>query len=81
MFGKCINEIRKLKETQAFLKAEMNSEYTVGQYNGIEYALSVLEQRKPEYAVIIKEPEVKEVQKEIGRTVASGKRRVGHDPS
>ena len=78
MFGKGINEIRKLKEMQEFLKAEMNSEYTVGQYNGIEYALSVLEQRKPEYAVIIKEPEVKEVQKEIGRTVASGIKRRGN---
>lgn len=78
MFGKCINEIKKLKETQAFLKAEMNSEYTVGQYNGIEYALSVLEQREPEYAVIVREPEVKEVQKEIGRTVASGIKRRGN---
>lgn len=78
MFGKCINEIKKLKETQAFLKADLNNEYTVGQYNGIEYALSVLEQREPEYAVIIKEPEVKEVQKEIGRTVASGIKRRGN---
>ena len=78
MFGKIEEKTRKLKETQEFLKAEMNSEYTVGQYNGIEYALSVLEQRKPEYAVIVREPEVKEVQKEIGRTVASGKRRRGN---
>ena len=78
MFGKIEEKTRKLKETQEFLKAEMNSEYTVGQYNGIEYALSVLEQRKPEYAVIVREPEVKEVQKEIGRTVASGIKRRGN---
>lgn len=81
MYNKIKKQIEQLKQMKVFLIQNMDSEYAVGQYNGIEYALSVLEQRDPEYAVISKEPEVREVQKEIRRTVASGKRRVGHDPS
>ena len=81
MYNKNKKQIEQLKQMKVFLSHNMDSEYAVGQYNGIEYALSVLEQREPEYVTTIKEPEVKEVQKEIGRTVASGKRRIKNDPS
>lgn len=48
-------------------------DYNIGMYNGMEYALSVLENRKPEYFVLVGENEEKQEEKK--RTLITGIRR------
>lgn len=66
-----INTIQSAKE---MISSSCNDEYNVGMYNGMEYALSVLEGRKPEYFVLTNEEEKTE-QETKQRTVVTGVKR------
>jgi hypothetical protein len=66
--------IRMLKEMQ---EQNVTDDYSCGLHNGLELALAVVEDRKPEFQTYETEPvniETKEEQ-ETGRTIASGIRR------
>lgn len=69
------NTIRMLKEMQ---EQNIVDDYTCGLHNGIEICLAAIEEREPEFMTVTKEPEVikMEEEKRIGRTVASGVRRI-----
>lgn len=64
-------EVERLKINQ---EQNINDEYTLGVYNGLELALSVLENRKPEFKTIENETKIIEGNKErnSGRTIANG---------
>ena len=64
-------EIERLKTNQ---EQNINDDYTLGIYNGLELALSVLENRKPEFKIIENEVKVIEGNEErnSGRTIANG---------
>lgn len=53
------------------------TDYDVGMYNGIEYILSRIKGREPEYIAEVKEPEVIQKQETKTRTIASGIRKKG----
>lgn len=73
-------QVREVRDLQGRTLTEEPDDYMVGLYDGLELALSILEERKPEYKTVVREPKViereenKEEQK-LGRTVASGIRR------
>lgn len=70
MFSKT-NEIKRLKKNQ---EQNIKDDYSLGIYNGLELALSVLEKREPEFKTIENETKII-VGKEIrnsGRTIANG---------
>lgn len=67
-------EVRGIRELQKQSMEIEKDDYMVGLYNGIEIALAIMENREPELEACVREPEVVEQEKEIGRTVASGKR-------
>lgn len=71
MFKTKKTEIERLKTNQ---EQNINDDYTLGIYNGLELALSVLENRKPEFKIIENETKVIEGNKErnSGRTIANG---------
>lgn len=64
-------EIERLKTNQ---EQNINDDYTLGICNGLELALSVLENRKPEFKIIENETKVVNGNEERnnGRTIASG---------
>lgn len=64
-------EIERLKTNQ---EQNINDDYTLGICNGLELALSVLENRKPEFKIIESETKVVNGNEERnnGRTIASG---------
>lgn len=64
-------EIERLKTNQ---EQNINDDYTLGIYNGLELALSVLENRKPEFKIIENETKVVNGNEERnnGRTIANG---------
>lgn len=65
-----INNLYAAKE----MLINCQDDYNTGMYNGIEYALSVLENRKPEYLVLVGEREAEQKEKKT-RTVITGIRR------
>lgn len=68
-----IEQIKKHKDIQL---QNLNDDYMVGCYNGLELALSILEEREPMFVCVTKEPQVIEGQEEeTKRTIASGIRR------
>lgn len=74
MFGNYKKEIVKMMQT-AKLDAERTKDiYKIGFYNGLEYALSCVEDREPNYMIM--ETEVEEMEdkqeQEKKRTVYSG---------
>ena len=71
MFKTKKTEIERLKTNQ---EQNINDDYTLGIYNGLELALSVLENRKPEFKIIENEVKVIEGNEERnnGRTIANG---------
>lgn len=64
-------EIERLKTNQ---EQNINDDYTLGIYNGLELALSVLENRKPEFKIIENETKIIKGNEERnnGRTIANG---------
>lgn len=67
-------EVRGIRELQKQSIEKEKDDYMIGLYNGIEIALAIIENREPEFEACVREPEVVEQEKEIGRTIASGKR-------
>ena len=71
--------VRMLKKIQ---EQNVNDEYSCGLLNGIELALAVLEERKPEFKEIEKEVQIIDrtnEKKQTGRTLFSGERRVSKE--
>lgn len=67
--GEVINNLYAAKN----MLVNCQDDYNIGMYNGMEYALSVLENRKPEYFVLVGEKEEKQEEKK--RTLITGIRR------
>lgn len=67
-------EVKNIRDLQRQGLEKSTDDYMVGLYNGLEMATAILEGREPEFLACVKEPEVVEQEKEIGRTIASGKR-------
>lgn len=68
--------VRMLKKMQ---EQNVSDDYSCGLLNGIELALAVLEERKPEFKEIEKEVQVIDrtnEKQQTGRTLFSGERRV-----
>lgn len=73
MFGKLEQKRTEIKRLRDLQSDSITDEYMAGLYNGLELALSALEDREPELVSFTGEPEVIEKEEEqIGRTVASG---------
>lgn len=70
MFRKT-NEIKRLKKNQ---EQNIKDDYSLGIYNGLELALSVLEKREPEFKTIGNETKIIEGNevRNSGRTIANG---------
>lgn len=69
------NTIKMLKGMQ---EQNVQDDYSCGLHNGIELCLAAIEEREPEFMTVTKESEVieKEEEKQTGRTVASGVRKL-----
>lgn len=73
MFGKLEQKRTEIKRLRDLQRDSVIDEYMAGLYNGLELALSVLEEREAEFVTFTSEPEVIEAEEEqLGRTVASG---------
>ena len=72
-----INKIKEIKRLKLVQEQKISDDYTVGIYNGLELALSVLEKREPDFKTFEKESEVIERENNNGRTIMSGIRRRG----
>ena len=72
MFGKLEQKRAEVKRLRDLQRDSVIDEYMAGLYNGLELALSVLEEREPEMVSYTTEPDVVEEEEEIKRTVASG---------
>lgn len=67
-----ITKLRDIQEGKVNTENKGNNEqYNIGVYNGLEIALSVLEERKPQL-FIMPELETKQENKPKGRTIHSG---------
>ena len=74
--NKKLEQIKILKNVQ---ENNLDDNYMVGLYNGMELAVSILEDRKPKYKSCINKTEVietKETKQSKGHTVFSGERRI-----
>ena len=77
--GTMKSELRKVRDLQKVSVEKSPDDYSVGIYNGLELALSIMEKREPAFvfpesdkdAMVV---EGQEEEKPAGRTVASGKR-------
>lgn len=73
MFGKLEQKRTEIKRLRDLQRDSIIDEYMAGLYNGLELALSILEEREAEFVTFTSEPEVIEAEEEqLGRTVASG---------
>lgn len=72
-----VNKIKEIKRLKLVQEQKISDDYTVGIYNGLELALSVLEKREPDFKTFEKESEVIERENNNGRTIISGIRRRG----
>lgn len=74
--NKKLEEIKTLKNVQ---ENNLEDDYMVGLYNGMELAIAILENRKPKYKSCVNKTEVIETKekKQTGRTLFSGERRIG----
>lgn len=73
MFGKLEQKRTEIKRLRDLQRDSVIDEYMAGLYNGLELALSILEEREAEFVTFTSEPEVIEAEEEqLGRTVASG---------
>lgn len=70
MFNKT-NELKRLKKNQ---EQNIKDDYSLGIYNGLELALSVLEKREPKFKTIENETKIIEGNeiRNSGRTIANG---------
>lgn len=72
-----VNKIKEIKRLKLVQEQKISDDYTVGVYNGLELALSVLEKREPDFKTFVKESEIIERENNNGRTIMSGVRRRG----
>lgn len=72
-----VNKIKEIKRLKLVQEQKISDDYTLGIYNGLELALSVLEKREPDFKTFEKESEVIERENNNGRTMMSGIRRRG----
>lgn len=72
-----VNKIKEIKRLKLVQEQKISDDYTVGIYNGLELALSVLEKREPDFKTFEKESEIIERENNNGRTIMSGIRRRG----
>lgn len=72
-----VNKIKEIKRLKLVQEQKISDDYTVGIYNGLELALSVLEKREPDFKTFEKESEIIEKENNNGRTIMSGIRRRG----
>lgn len=72
--GKRIRELKRVKNVQEQSLKGVHDDYMTGLYNGLELAVSIMENRKPVYLSCIKEPEqIENIEKqELGRTCYNG---------
>lgn len=74
--NKKLEQIKTLKNVQ---ENNLEDNYMVGLYNGMELAVSILEDRKPVYKSCVNKTEVietNEAKQKAGRTVFSGERKL-----
>lgn len=73
--NKKLEEIKTLKNVQ---ENNLEDDYMVGLYNGMELAIAILENRKPVYKSCVNKTEVIETKemKQTGRTLFSGERKL-----
>lgn len=68
-------QIKKIRELQKQSLQNNPDDYMTGLYNGLEMAVAILEDREPMFETYVKEPEIKKVEEQKGRTLQSGIRR------
>lgn len=70
---KRVKELKRIRDLQKQALETDADEYMVGLYNGLEFAVAIMEDREPVFETTIsKETEVIEHEEEKGRTVKSG---------
>lgn len=74
---KRVKELKRIRELQRHALEIDTDDYMIGLYNGLEFAVAIMEDREPVFETTVsKETEVIEREEEqIGRTIASGIRR------
>lgn len=76
MFGNKTKQIKEIRDLQKQSLQKNPDDYMVGLYNGLEFALAIMESREPVFeAYVTREPEIKEVKEQKGRTLQSGIKR------
>lgn len=74
--NKKLEQIKTLKNVQ---ENNLEDDYMIGLYNGMELAVAILEDRKPVYKSCVNKTKVietNETKQSKGRTVFSGERRI-----
>lgn len=70
------NEVKRIRDLQKQSIETANDNYMVGLYNGLEFAVAIMEGRKPEFLACVGEPPIVDnTEEQAGRTIASGIRR------
>lgn len=70
---KRVKELKRIRDLQKQALETDADEYMVGLYNGLEFAVAIMEDREPVFeATVSKETDVIECEEEKGRTVKSG---------
>ena len=74
---KRVKELKRIRELQRQALETDTDDYMVGLYNGLEFAVAIMENREPVFeTTVAKEPPViDEEEEQTGRTIASGIRR------
>lgn len=65
---KRIKQLKEIMETQKRITQLQGDDYMVGLYNGMEFALSMDEDREPEFIAVTKKQVEEKEQKQLGRT-------------
>lgn len=70
---KRVKELKRIRELQRQALETDTDDYMVGLYNGLEFAVAIMEDREPVFeTTVAKETDVIEHEEEKGRTVKSG---------
>lgn len=80
-YGRHKERLKNIKEIKNVQKKNLTDDYMVGLYNGMEFALAIMENREPVYETNINHHETIDIPEkqrtETGRTIASGTRKLG----
>lgn len=70
---KRVKELKRIRGLQRQALETDTDDYMVGLYNGLEFAVAIMEDREPVFeATVSKETDVIEHEEENGRTIKSG---------